>query len=737
MRLSSPSRPKWTFTIQHKLLALIIVPLASIVVALGLYFPMQHVSALQAVLEQRGASYANIVSEQVRSAIAFNDKETAREAFAAVAKDPAVASLVLYTAQGEVLYAHGKVSAASRTARRGVQQLHVFALEGVILAVAPVQALEGPKGTLAIELSTDALEASKRKVRSRALEMGLTVLVLGLIAAFLSAQSFARRIRLLSAAAVRVSDGDLDVQPVPVRSSDEIGVLTLAFNAMVERLRALIDHIQDSARAEHARLEDTVQTRTTELALRNADMRLVLETMGQGFVTIDHDARMSSERSAILETWLGAPNEAATLWDYVAHSSPDLREYLVLGWYEVSAGVMPLELALAQMPSRFQAGGRSFELDYRPIGREGDSFERMLVVISDITARIERERAAADQHELATLFGHLMRDRAGCLQFLAESCQLVELLCNVRLSQDAQLRAAHTLKGNAALFGVHSIAALCHVLEEHLQARDPVAAEDKQALRQRMLSITGKIDGVVGDQRADSLDIGSNEHRELLAAIDAGEDLTVVRALVASWALEPMTRRLERIRGQVHAMAQRLGKGEVEVVVEHNHVRFDADRFADFWAAFGHAVRNAVDHGLESADERLRAGKPAQGQIRLRTASSATEQVVQIEDDGRGIDWSAVQQRAVEHGLPIATHEDLVDALFKAGLSTRNVVTEISGRGVGLSALREACVKLGGRVNVDSELGRFTRFTFRWPVTRPLTGPVSAPRQLSVVRGLV
>lgn len=738
MRPASPNRPKWTFTIQHRLLALIIVPLASIVVALALYFPMQHVSALQAVLEQRAASYANIVSEQVRSAIAFHDKETAREAFAAVAKDTAVASLVLYTERGEVLYSHGKVSAASSAARRGVQRLHVFVLEGEILAVAPVRSLEGPKGTLAIELSTQALEASKREVRTRALAMGLGVLVLGLLAAFLSARSFASRIRALSAAAVRVSDGELDVQPVPVTSSDEIGVLTLAFNAMVERISALIDHIQDSARAEQARLEDMVQARTKELAVRNADMRLVLDTMGQGFVTIDHDARMSSERSAILETWLGAPDEAATLWDYVARSSPDLREYFVLGWYEVSAGVMPLELSLAQMPSRFDSGGRSFELEYRPIGREGDGFERMLVVISDITARIERERAEADEHELAALFAHLMRDRAGCLQFLAEACQLVDLLSTARLSQEAQLRAAHTLKGNAALFGMQSIAALCHALEEHLQARDPAAAdEDKQALRQRMLVIASKIEAVVGDQRADSLDIGSDEHRELLAAIDAGEDVAVVRALVASWALEPMTRRLERIRGQVHAMAQRLGKAEVDVVVEHNHVRFDAEKYANFWAAFSHAVRNAVDHGLEPADERVQLGKPANGQIRLRTAASATEQIVQIEDDGRGIDWSAVQKRAMEHGLPSATHEELVDALFRTGLSTRSVITEISGRGVGLSALREACVKLGGRVSVESELGRFTRFTFRWPVLRPMTGPVAPPRQLAVVRGLV
>ena len=91
---------------------------------------------------------------------------------------------------------------------------------------------------------------------------------------------------------------------------------------------------------------------------------------------------------------------------------------------------------------------------------------------------------------------------------------------------------------------------------------------------------------------------------------------------------------------------------DVDVVIEHNHARFDAERFAPFWAAFSHAVRNAVDHGLESSEERERKGKPVRGQIRLRTIASASEQLVQIDDDGRGIDWEAVRKRASEQAVP-------------------------------------------------------------------------------------
>jgi len=729
-------RPTWTFTIQQKLLALILVPLVSIVAALATYFPARNLEAQQGNLEQRALSYANILSEQVRSAVAFNDKETAREAFHSLAKDPTVASVVLYTERGEVLFAHGEVGAASRAARSGVRQQHVFVLEDAIVAMAPVQSLEGPKGTLAIELSTKALERIRKQVRASAWAMGVGVLLIGMLAAFLIARSFARRLQALAGAAARVSEGDLDVQALPSVSNDEIGVLTNAFNAMLERLRALIQHIQDSARAENVRLEQMVQARTQELDSRNADMRLVFDTMGQGFVTIDVDAKMFSERSAILETWFGCAGRSAVLWDYVAQETPDLREYFVLGWSEVAAGIMPLELALAQMPSRLVAGNRSFDLDYRPIGRQGDRFERMLVVISDITARIERERAEAEEHELASLFGHLIRDRAGCSQFLAEARQLVEVVCAKRGSYEAQLRATHTLKGNAALFGAQSIASICHALEDAFENHENAIADHKQALRARFDSLSAKIGTLIGDRSA-LIELAVDEHRELVEAIDGGASLQAIRAQVVSWADEPMARRLERIRCQIEGLALRLGKGEIAVTIEHNHVRLPAERYADFWAAFSHAVRNAVDHGIEDADEREQNGKPRTGQIQLRACQTASEVLVQICDDGRGIDWHAVRELAAERGLPNTTREELVDVLFHSGLSTRDVVTEISGRGVGLHALREACVALGGRVSVESEPNRFTRFSFSWPLDRmhPHNGAI-VRQPLAVVGGL-
>jgi two-component system chemotaxis sensor kinase CheA len=99
----------------------------------------------------------------------------------------------------------------------------------------------------------------------------------------------------------------------------------------------------------------------------------------------------------------------------------------------------------------------------------------------------------------------------------------------------------------------------------------------------------------------------------------------------------------------------------------------------------------------------------------LRTSLNERHFTIEFADDGRGIDWARVAEKAKARGLAAATHSDLVEALFADGLSTREAVTEHSGRGVGLSAIRAACRKLGGKVEVESQPNKGSLFRFIWP----------------------
>ncbi len=161
-------------------------------------------------------------------------------------------------------------------------------------------------------------------------------------------------------------------------------------------------------------------------------------------------------------------------------------------------------------------------------------------------------------------------------------------------------------------------------------------------------------------------------------------------------------------------IASRLDK-ELEVIIEDGGLRLPREELRSFCATLVHVLRNAIDHGLESADERRAAGKPATGRLLLGARMDASSFVMSVEDDGRGIDWARVAEKARAAGVPATTERELLEALFSDGVSTCDDVTTLSGRGVGLGAARARCAELGGTLSVRSERGRGTRFEFAFP----------------------
>ena len=134
-----------------------------------------------------------------------------------------------------------------------------------------------------------------------------------------------------------------------------------------------------------------------------------------------------------------------------------------------------------------------------------------------------------------------------------------------------------------------------------------------------------------------------------------------------------------------------------------------------------HMVRNSLDHGIESPAERLTAGKPETGQIRLEAHQRGGNVIIEIEDDGRGLSLEKIQARAIERGLIPASSklnaEQAYELIFQPGFTTTTSVSDLSGRGVGLDVVRNNIYALGGNVDIDSQAGRGTRFTIRMPLT--------------------
>jgi chemosensory pili system protein ChpA (sensor histidine kinase/response regulator) len=194
----------------------------------------------------------------------------------------------------------------------------------------------------------------------------------------------------------------------------------------------------------------------------------------------------------------------------------------------------------------------------------------------------------------------------------------------------------------------------------------------------------------------------------------------------------PFERMLPRLKRIVRQVAEELNK-DVAFVVGNAEGEMDRNVLERMAAPLEHMLRNAVDHGLESAEVRLAAGKPAQGQISLDLSREGGDIVFDIRDDGAGVPLEAVRNKAIKRGLLAPNAEisdrDVLQFILQPGFSTAEKITQISGRGVGMDVVHEEVRQLGGTMSIDSVPGQGVHFRIRLPFT------VSVNRALMVQCG--
>jgi two-component system chemotaxis sensor kinase CheA len=184
----------------------------------------------------------------------------------------------------------------------------------------------------------------------------------------------------------------------------------------------------------------------------------------------------------------------------------------------------------------------------------------------------------------------------------------------------------------------------------------------------------------------------------------------------------PVEQLFRRFPRMVRDVAKQCGK-DVELVMSGQDTDLDKSLLDVIAEPLTHLVRNAVSHGIESAEERARAGKPARGTIRLTSYHHGNQVIVEIRDDGRGIDAQVVKSKAVEKGLIAAeeaerlTESEILSLVFTPGFSTAEEITEVSGRGVGLDVVQTVLHRLKGSVDIETRVGHSTTFRMKLPLT--------------------
>ena len=182
----------------------------------------------------------------------------------------------------------------------------------------------------------------------------------------------------------------------------------------------------------------------------------------------------------------------------------------------------------------------------------------------------------------------------------------------------------------------------------------------------------------------------------------------------------PISQIFSRFPRLVRDLSKSLNK-KINLVIEGEDTELDKSVIEDLLDPIMHSVRNSIDHGIESPADRVAAGKGEEGTVVLKASNEGNMIVIEVSDDGKGIDVDAVKNKAVERGLihpnKVLTDVEAFNLIFEAGFSTAAQVTNISGRGVGLDVVRRQIEKLNGTVTVSSERGKGSKFTIKLPLT--------------------
>ena len=268
-------------------------------------------------------------------------------------------------------------------------------------------------------------------------------------------------------------------------------------------------------------------------------------------------------------------------------------------------------------------------------------------------------------------------------------------------------------------------------------AKAPVAATPKtmrvnQALLDTFMNLVGEL---IVTRNAFGhitrrLDIGEQERAEaikdlrdtLLALSRVSEEM---QRTVMAMRMVPIRNVFQKFPRMLRDLTRKTGK-QAQIILEGEDTEIDKGVAEDLADPLVHIIRNSVDHGLETPEERIKAGKPEKGTIILRASHEGNFIIIDIIDDGKGINTKAVLEKAIERGLvtkeqaPTLSHEEICNFIFQPGFSTANEITDISGRGVGMDVVMTNLKKIKGNVRVNSEPGKGTEVRLEVPLTLAL-----------------
>lgn len=604
------------------------------------------------------------------------------------------------------------------------------------LYVVDLKSQEESIGQVVLLMPLDELYFILAEIRKYLIGIGICIFIIAIVIGILYAKTITNPIAEAVDFASDLAKGELE-HAIHQNRQDEIGKL----QGSLEKMRLS--------------LKDFIENLDKKIHEKTRDISLILEHIPIGLLTIDMEGKTGPEYSAISENFFnGKPTEKSI--EKTIFEDPT-KQTNFKDWFDfLPLSPMPFEdtAGLAPDEETFNHDENSLELSYEftPIYKEGsdNEYEKIMLIAKDITEAKHLEAEMKAKEEKTDFILKVLKSKDGYINFLKECkrCinELETLLPNILDGNPsdnvtAAFRSAHTIKGNASAYGVSEIKDAADQLETALmKGRDqevevnkefqenitkliPVIAESFKAhIHETETTFGESFDPDAGAEKTFSI-----THSHLIALMDATNNLSTTDSskkliqLVKDIELEPINVFLQPYVDQVSALAERLEKQIHPLVIENGEIKVNTDRLTPFFSSFVHLIRNCVDHGIENVDERTNAQKSDFATICIDIQEKNDDLIIRVSDDGRGINPDIIKNKAIEKSIiseeqaQKMSSKDIQLLVFSAGFSTKEEVTSTSGRGVGMDAVKHEAEKLGGHIDIDSQVGKGTTFIITLP----------------------
>ncbi len=555
--------------------------------------------------------------------------------------------------------------------------------EGIwISAWAPIKESSG-KTVAVIEVdyrASEELAAAKISLLKDLLFPIALAILLCVILGATSGSAFAKPISSLARAAVQVASGDFEAI-VSVRGTDEVAFLGKTFNDMTRYLKKSRRALEDYAK----NLEVKVEERTFDLQKATDTISAMMNSLSQGFVAFDRDGIcLPIFSQACLELLEGSP-EKRPIWEVLGLPPDPLKDQVAFLFDEP----IPFKDTAGLCPKSYShSKGKNIELSYYPVYDEQRKVRNVLLVATDRTAEVKALANAAEERAHVETILTIVSLKPQFINFVQEARQLFSKILFSLEGGDPEveplLRWMHTLKGGAALFRVHAVEKAAHACEEDFQR-----GEDPRKMALSVRKVQSEFEHFL------------KVHHGLLGEGEIVDDIAKpVQSYFLHW--DSAAKRI----------ASSLGKRLEGIQFQGGDLRVSSAPYNELFLSLVHALRNAIDHGLERPEERVKAGKKEEGLVSVSFSQEDGLLRIAIEDDGRGIDLSWARKKL---NLEKSSDEEVLNRLLSSKITSAPEVTLLSGRAEGLSAVREAALHLAGTVELTTQRGRGTTVIVKVP----------------------